>query len=97
AYGYPYPRPAIRIRQLEETLRIVKLLLTEDAPTFTGVYYVIANTLCEPKPVQKPYVPIWVGGAGDLTLRVTAKHADACTFVPSVGPTRPSVSPPASC
>ncbi len=80
AYGYPYPKPVVRIRQLEETLRIAKLLWTEDAPTFTGRYYAIANALCEPKPVQKPYIPIWVGGTGDLTLRVTAKHADACNF-----------------
>jgi len=38
AYGYPFPRPAVRIRQLEETLHIVKKLWMEDKPTFTGRY-----------------------------------------------------------
>ena len=33
-----------------------------------------------PKPVQKPHIPIWVGGTGAFTLRVTAKHANACNF-----------------
>lgn len=80
AYGYPYPRPAVRIRQLDETVQIAKKLWTEDTPTFHGRYYTIEDTLCFPKPVQKPHIPIWVGGSGNLTLKVTAKHAQGCNF-----------------
>lgn len=80
AYGYPYPRPAVRIRQLDDTLQIVKKMWMEDKATYKGRYYSIEDALCFPKPVQKPHIPIWVGGTGNLTLRVTAKHADACNF-----------------
>ena len=80
AYGYPYPRPVIRIRQLDDTLQIVKKMWTQDKATYKGRYYSIENALCFPKPIQKPHIPIWVGGTGNLTLRVAAKHADACNF-----------------
>jgi alkanesulfonate monooxygenase SsuD/methylene tetrahydromethanopterin reductase-like flavin-dependent oxidoreductase (luciferase family) len=80
AYGYPYPRPVVRIRQLDDTLQIVKKMWTEDKATYKGRYYSIEEALCFPKPVQKPHIPIWVGGTGNLTLRVAAKHADACNF-----------------
>ena len=80
AYGYPYPRPAIRIRQLEETIQIAKMMWTRDKATFKGRYYSVENALCFPHPVQKPHIPVWVGGTGNLTLRVTARHADAINF-----------------
>ncbi len=75
AYGYDFPKPAVRIRQLEETVEIVKRLWTETPATFEGKYYRIENALCEPKPNPRP--PIMIGGGGEqLTLRVVAKHAD---------------------
>jgi len=80
AYGYPYPRPAIRIRQLEETIQIAKMMWTRDKATFKGRYYSVENALCFPHPVQKPHIPVWVGGTGNLTLRVTARNADAINF-----------------
>jgi F420-dependent oxidoreductase-like protein len=80
AYGYPYPKPAIRIKQLDEAIQIAKGMWTEDKPIFKGRYYEIDEALCFPKPIQKPHIPIWVGGTGNLTLRVAAKHAQACNF-----------------
>ena len=80
AYGYPYPSPATRIRQLDEAVQIAKLMWTEDAPTFHGKYYTIDDVLSSPKPLQKPHIPIWIGGSGNLTLRVTARHGQACNF-----------------
>jgi F420-dependent oxidoreductase-like protein len=80
AYGYPYPRPVVRIRQLEEAIQIAKKMWTEDKPTFKGTYYTIEDVLCYPQPVQKPHIPVWVGGSGNLTLKVTARHGDGCNF-----------------
>jgi F420-dependent oxidoreductase-like protein len=76
AYGYDFPPVADRIKALDESVQIMKGLWTEKRTTFAGKYYTITDALCEPKPVQKPHIPIWVGGAGpQLTLRVVAKHA----------------------
>lgn len=80
AYGYPFPSPAIRIRQLDETIQIVKRMWTEDKATYKGRYYEVRDALCFPKPIQKPCIPIWVGGSGNLTLKVAARHANAINF-----------------
>lgn len=74
-YNYPFPAPAVRIAQLEETVEIVKALWTQTPATYRGQYYQIDEAYCEPKP--DPLPPIVIGGGGEqLTLRVVAKHAD---------------------
>ncbi|UCE16325.1 MAG: TIGR03560 family F420-dependent LLM class oxidoreductase [Candidatus Bathyarchaeota archaeon] len=77
AYGYSFPKPAVRIAQLREAVIIIKKMWTEEKPSFTGKYYEIKDALCEPKPIQKPYPPIWIGGGGErLLLKVVAELAD---------------------
>ena len=80
AYGYKFPKPSTRIRQLEETIEIAKLMWTQEKATFKGRYYGVTGALCFPHPVQKPHIPIWVGGTGRMTLKVAAEHADAVNF-----------------
>jgi alkanesulfonate monooxygenase SsuD/methylene tetrahydromethanopterin reductase-like flavin-dependent oxidoreductase (luciferase family) len=53
---------------------------TQEKATFKGRYHSVKDALCYPHPVQKPHIPIWVGGTGDLLLKVSAKHADAVNF-----------------
>ena len=79
AYGYKFPGAGRRIKQLDETIEIAKKMWTEDKATFKGNYYNVEDALCMPKPIQKP-MPIWVGGTGNKTLRVAAKHAHAINF-----------------
>ena len=77
AYGYDFPPVADRIRALGESVQIMKALWSEPRTSFAGKYYTVTDALCQPKPVQTPHIPIWVGGAGPkLTLRVVARHAD---------------------
>jgi alkanesulfonate monooxygenase SsuD/methylene tetrahydromethanopterin reductase-like flavin-dependent oxidoreductase (luciferase family) len=79
AYNYEFPKPAVRIRQLEETVEIVKLLWKDAPASYEGNHYKIENAYCEPKP--DPLPPIMIGGGGEqLTLRVVAKHADWWNF-----------------
>jgi len=76
-YGLPFPSPADRIRMLDEACRVLKALWTEDRATLAGRFYQLESAIAEPKPIQKPYPPIWIGGSGPKrTLRVVAKHGD---------------------
>jgi len=77
AYGIPFPRGRIRVEMLDEALSIIKRLWAEDKVTFKGKHYSVDDAVCLPKPVQKPYPAILVGGGGDKMLRVIAKHANA--------------------
>ena len=75
AYGYEYPKPSVRIAQMEEAIQVVKKLWTESPASFRGKYYHIEEAYCEPRP--DPIPPILIGGGGEqLTLRAVAKYAD---------------------
>jgi F420-dependent oxidoreductase-like protein len=66
-----------RIARLNEACQIWKLLFTEDRASFEGRYYTLTDAIANPKPIQKPWPPIWIGGSGERkTLRVVARHAD---------------------
>ena len=81
AYGYEFPSNADRIRMLRETVEIVKLMWTEPDATYEGRHFSVAGAQCDPKPVQSPHPPVWIGGGGEkLTLRVVARHADLSNF-----------------
>ena len=63
--------------QLDESISIIKTMWTEKYASFEGKYYKIKDAICNPKPIQKPYPLIMVGGSGEkYLLKVVAKHAD---------------------
>jgi F420-dependent oxidoreductase-like protein len=81
AYGYEYPETPERLRMLREALQVVKAMWTQERAQFDGRYYHLRGAINEPKPVQKPHPPIWIGGAGEkVTLKLVAQYGDACNF-----------------
>ena len=79
-YGWAFPsKPATRIAQMEEAVRLILALWNEKRTTFKGKYFNVENAILEPKPVQKPHPPLMIGGGGEqLTLRAVARYANAC-------------------
>ena len=60
----------------DEYIRAYKELWTSDAPTFDGKYCQFSNLSFEPKPVQTPHPPIWIGGESTAALRRVGQLGD---------------------
>jgi alkanesulfonate monooxygenase SsuD/methylene tetrahydromethanopterin reductase-like flavin-dependent oxidoreductase (luciferase family) len=65
-----------RVGRFSEGLRIITQLWTEERATFAGRYYRITDALHNPKPLQKPYPPLWIGAGGEITMKLAARYAD---------------------
>lgn len=60
-----------------EYLELFKEVWTADTPDYEGSYARVSNVTFLPKPIQKPYPPIWVGGESPPALRRAGRHGDA--------------------
>ena len=65
-----------RWSQTREALAVLKELWTKEEPEFHGRYYDFPPVYSYPKPVQKPYPPILIGGNAPNVLQRVARHAD---------------------
>jgi F420-dependent oxidoreductase-like protein len=84
--GVPFPALRERFERLEEALRIVKQFWSGQATPFVGKHYQLSETLGSPPPLARPHPPILIGGMGEKkTLRLVARHADACNLFAFVG------------
>lgn len=82
AYGYPWFDAHTRLCQLEEAIQVILALWTQSEATFDGKYHQVRNAINEPKGVQRPHIPLLIGGGGEkVTLKLMAKYADACDVV----------------
>ncbi len=81
AYGYDYPDAPERLRYLREALQVILAMWTQEEATFEGKYYRVRGAINQPKGVQKPHIPLLIGGSGEqVTLRLVAQYGDACNI-----------------
>jgi len=76
AYGYDFAEPGARVDQMIDALEICRRLWTEERATYHCKHYRIDDAVCAPKPKQRPYTPIWIGGSKPRVMRVAARLAD---------------------
>ena len=63
---------------VEEYIRFFRSVWSEESPTFHGRYFSLTSRVkFNPKPAQKPYPPIWVGGESPRAMRRAAALGDA--------------------
>ncbi len=79
AYGYAYPDAPERLRQLREAVQVILAMWTQEEAHFEGKYYQVRGAINQPRGVQKPHIPLLIGGDGEkVTLKLVAQYADAC-------------------
>jgi F420-dependent oxidoreductase-like protein len=80
AYGYGFPETRERLARLGDDLEVITRMLAGDRhthATYEGRFAQVRNARNVPKPIQRPRVPIMVGGNGpNVTWRLAARHAD---------------------
>jgi len=69
----PFPE---RGRVTDEYIAALRELWTSEQPSFSGKYCNFSNIIFLPKPVQKPAIPIWIGGHSKQAIRRAARLGD---------------------
>jgi len=74
--GLAFDAPGTRISRLEEAIQLIGRLWTEESVTFAGTYYTLKEMQGKPKPLQRPYPPLYIGGTAKRMLSLAARYAD---------------------
>jgi probable F420-dependent oxidoreductase len=61
--------PQRYVARFTEGLALMKALWTDSRVTFDGEFWQLTDAPMEPKPFQKPFPPVWVGGSAPTALR----------------------------
>jgi F420-dependent oxidoreductase-like protein len=81
AHGFEFPPIKERLDRVEEAVQILRGMFTSDGSSFEGTHYRTENLRTVPKPIRPGGPPIMIGGSGKKrTLKLVAKHADACNI-----------------
>ncbi|MEV3901699.1 TIGR03619 family F420-dependent LLM class oxidoreductase [Mycobacterium sp. NPDC050551] len=64
-----------RGQMADEYLAAIIELWTQESPSFSGRYVSFDDVAFEPKPIQRPHPPVWIGGDADAALKRAARFA----------------------
>jgi probable F420-dependent oxidoreductase len=68
--------PSVLVALFNEGLALMKACWTEPEITFDGRFWKLDGASMEPKPVQKPHPPVWIGGNHPAALRRAVRFGD---------------------
>ena len=83
--GFDFPPAGERVELLEESIEVIRLLMTTDDASFEGRHVRLAGATYRPRPVQQPHPPLWIGASGERRmLPLVGRVADAwhCNAAP---------------
>ena len=82
--GLPYDRPGLRIDRLQESVRLIRRLLSGEEVTHAGRFYRLDCARVWPEPIQRPHPPIMLAGGGPRLLRFAAREAQIIGLAPQM-------------
>jgi probable F420-dependent oxidoreductase len=85
AIGLPFDPTPVRQARLAESITVLKGLFSGEPFTYAGEHYTITDYSAEPRPVQRPHPPFFIGGGGRRTLTLAAREADIVGLAPRIG------------
>jgi len=79
-FGIDFPRYGTRLKMLDESAQVIRLLFATEPVNFNGEFYQLTDAMTYPKPKN---LTIIMGGKGKKTLEVVARNADEwnCSYV----------------
>jgi F420-dependent oxidoreductase-like protein len=78
-FGIPYPPYSERLDRLDEGARVVRALWSSERQSLNGQHYPLVEAVNLPIPSQS-HPTLIMGGKGEKTLRVVARHATEWNF-----------------
>jgi alkanesulfonate monooxygenase SsuD/methylene tetrahydromethanopterin reductase-like flavin-dependent oxidoreductase (luciferase family) len=83
-YGFDLPPPAERVDRLQEAVRMILVLQDPGPTTFVGRHYRLDDAPLEPKPVQRPRIPLLIAAHRPRMIRLAARYADQWDTFPEL-------------
>jgi F420-dependent oxidoreductase-like protein len=83
-YGLPFPTSRERVDRFEEAVRMMDMLMSQERTTFEGRYYRLDAAPFQPKPVQRPRIPLLIAAHRPRMLRLAARYADMWDTFPVI-------------
>jgi probable F420-dependent oxidoreductase len=82
AIGIPFDPVGTRVSRLAEAIAVVKGTFGDGPFSFAGEHYAITAHDGQPKPVQRPHPPLFIGGGGKRVLSLAGREANTISLAP---------------